>query len=140
MYGRNLTAYKRTNLEAEISVADPHRIIQMLYEGLIVRLSQAKGAITRRDLEAKSDLIAKAVGIINGLQGALDRKQNPELAGRLSALYDYMKDLLGKATVELDTAPIDEVIKLITPIKQAWSEIPKDVKAEVNAQLLAKQH
>jgi len=53
MYGRNLKAYKRTNLEAELSVADPHRIIQMMYEGLIERLSQAKGAIFRNDFEYK---------------------------------------------------------------------------------------
>ena len=68
MYGRNLKAYKRTNLEAELSVADPHRIIQMMYDGLIERLSQAKGAILRNDFEYKANRLDKAIGIINGLQ------------------------------------------------------------------------
>lgn len=136
MYGRNLKAYKKTNLEAELSVADPHRVIQMMYEGLIERLSQAKGAIMRHDYEYKSDRISKAVGIINGLQSALDNRSNPELGQRMFALYDYMKELLTKASVSLDTAPIDEVINLILPIKQAWDQIPQDIKEKTNQQIL----
>ena len=136
MYGRNLKAYKKTNLEAELSVADPHRVIQMMYEGLIERLSQAKGAIMRHDYEYKADRIAKAVGIINGLQSALDNRSNPELGQRMFALYDYMKELLTKASVSLDTAPIDEVINLILPIKQAWDQIPQDIKEKTNQQIL----
>ena len=136
MYGRNLKAYKKTNLEAELSVADPHRVIQMMYEGLIERLSQAKGAIMRHDYEYKADRISKAVGIINGLQSALDNRSNPELGQRMFALYDYMKELLTKASVSLDTAPIDEVINLILPIKQAWDQIPQDIKENTNQQNL----
>ena len=136
MYGRNLKAYKKTNLEAELSVADPHRVIQMMYEGLIERLSEAKGAIMRHDYEYKADRISKAVGIINGLQSALDNRSNPELGQRMFALYDYMKELLTKASVSLDTAPIDEVINLILPIKQAWDQIPQDIKEKTNQQIL----
>ena len=136
MYGRNLKAYKKTNLEAELSVADPHRVIQMMYEGLIERLSQAKGAIMRHDYEYKADRISKAVGIINGLQSALDNRSNPELGQRMFALYDYMKELLTKASVSLDTAPIDEVINLILPIKQAWDQIHQDIKEKTNQQIL----
>ena len=136
MYGRNLKAYKKTNLEAELSVADPHRVIQMMYEGLIERLSQAKGAIMRHDYEYKADRISKAVGIINGLQSALDNRSNPELGQRMFALYDYMKELLTKASVSLDTAPIDVVINLILPIKQAWDQIPQDIKEKTNQQIL----
>ena len=72
MYGRNLKAYKTTNLEAELSVADPHRIVSMMYEGLFERIAQAKGAIERKDLEVKSDKINKAVAILTGLQTGLD--------------------------------------------------------------------
>lgn len=136
MYGRNLKAYKRTNLEAELSVADPHRVIQMMYEGLIERLSQAKGAILRNDFEYKANRLNKAIGIINGLQTALDIKNNPELGQRMYALYDYMKSQLDKASVSLDVGLIDEVINLILPIKQAWDQIPQDVKDKTNQQIL----
>lgn len=108
----------------------------MMYEGLIERLSQAKGAILRHDYEYKANRISKAVGIINGLQTALDKKSNPELFDRMYALYDYMKELLDKASVSLEVGPIDEVINLILPIKQAWDNIPQDVKEKANQQIL----
>lgn len=139
MYGRNLKAYKKTSLEAELSVASPHRVIQMLFNGLIERLSQAKGAIERKDYEYKANRISKAMGIIEGLQGALDRKKNPALGDKMYALYDYMKQLLDQASVSLDEKPIDEVINLITPIKNAWDNIPEDIKQKTNAEIVAKQ-
>ena len=134
MYGRNLKAYKKTNLEAELAVADPHRVIQMLYEGLIERLSQAKGAILRNDFEYKANRISKAQGILHGLQMSLNKDADPELYDRMLALYDYMNTLLSKAAVSLDVAPIDECVKLIMPIKQAWDQIPSDVKARTVGQ------
>ena len=47
-----------------------------------------------------------------------------------------MKELLTQASVSLDTAPIDEVINLILPIKQAWDQIPQDIKEKTNQQIL----
>ncbi len=140
MYGRNLKAYKKTNIEAELAVADPHRIIQMLYEGLIERLSQAKGAIIRNDMEYKANRISKAMGILYGLQNFLDKKADPELYERLYALYGYMIELLNKAQVSLKTEPIDECINLIIPIKQAWDQIPGALKnqSQENSQIITK--
>ncbi len=139
MYGRNLKAYQRTSLEAELSVASPHRVIQMLFNGLLERLSQAKGAIERKDYEYKANRISKALGIIEGLQGALDRKENPALGDKMYALYDYMKELLGEASSTLDEKPIDEVINLLMPIKNAWDNIPEDIKQKTNAEIVARQ-
>lgn len=139
MYGRNLKAYRRTSLEAELSVATPHRVIQMLFNGLLERLSQAKGAIERKDYEYKADRITKALGILDGLQGALERKENPELSDKMYALYDYMKLQLTQASSSLDASPIDEVMKLLMPIKQAWDNIPEDVKTKTNAELMSRQ-
>ncbi len=132
MYGRNLKAYQRTNLEAELSVASPHRVVQMMFEGLLERLAQAKGAIERKDYEYKSDRLSKAVGIINGLQMSLDPSYNKELGERLSSLYEYMKERLNEAAVKMDPDPINEVISLVNPIKKAWDQIPQEDKDQMN--------
>ena len=134
MYGRNLKAYKRTNLEAELSVADPHRIIQMMYDGLIERLSQAKGAILRNDFEYKANRLDKAIGIINGLQTALDKRGNPELFDRMYALYDYMKQRLLDASSNMDVEPLDEVGRLMLTIKSGWDSIPLDDRMQALSQ------
>ena len=137
MYGRNLKAYRKTNIEAELAVASPHRVIQMLYEGLLERMAQAKGAILRRDFEYKAERISKAVGIINGLQLSIDSSHDPEFGSRMLALYDYMKELLNRAALKMDVAPIDEAIKLLLPIKAAWDQIPVEMREQVEPQLKA---
>lgn len=137
-YGRNLKAYNRTKLEAEILVASPHRITQMLFEGLIERLNQAKGYIELSDYAKKADYISKAMGILNGLQGAVDTSYDEELGARIIGLYEYMKDRLNDANTSNEIEPIDEVIRLITPIKEAWDNIPEEVREEQNIAITKK--
>lgn len=123
MYNRNLKAYKTTSLDAELAVADPHRVIQMLMQGLLERLAQAKGAIERRDFSGKSTAISKAMAIINGLQDSLDLSYG-QIPQDLYALYDYMKDRLMDASKNMDCEAIDEVANLMITIKSAWDNIP----------------
>ena len=137
MYNRNLKAYKTTSLDAEIAVADPHRVIQMLMQGLLERLAQAKGAIERRDYSAKSTSISKAMAIINGLQDSLDLSYG-QIPQDLYALYDYMKDRLMDASRNMTCEPIDEVANLIITIKSAWDNIPEIEKQKAFAQQQAK--
>ena len=133
MYGRNLKAYKTTNLEAEISVADPHMIISMLYEGLFQRIAQAKGAIERKDYAYKADRIEKAIAIVTGLETGLDMSQG-EISQNFMDLYEYVKQRLLDASLKLDTAPLDEIIKLLMPIKQAWDGISMEDKEKAFAE------
>lgn len=137
MYNRNLKAYKTTSLDAEMAVVDPHRVIQMLMQGLLERLAQAKGAIERRDYSAKSTSISKAMAIINGLQDSLDLSYG-QIPQDLYALYDYMKDRLMDASRNMTSEPIDEVANLIITIKSAWDNIPDTEKQKAFVQQQAK--
>lgn len=127
MYQKNLKAYKTNVLEAEMSVADPHRVIQLMMNGLLERLAMAKGAIDRKDYEAKAVAISKAQAIINGLQDSIDMTQG-EISERLYVLYDYMKQRLMDASVNMDKQPLDEIANLMITIKTAWDKIPDEEK------------
>lgn len=127
MYQKNIKAYKTNILEAEMSVADPHRVIQLLMNGLMERLAMAKGAIDRKDYEAKAIAISKAQAIINGLQDSIDMTQG-EISERLYALYDYMKQRVMDASINMDKQPLDEVANLMITIKIAWDKIPDEEK------------
>ena len=122
MYKKNLKAYKAQSLEAEMSVADPHRVIQLMMQGTLERLAQAKGAIIRRDFETKAEAISKAQALLNGLQDSLDMSQG-KLSEDLYVLYDYMKQSLVTASVKLNPEVIDEVANLMITIKSAWDQI-----------------
>ncbi|WP_024872835.1 flagellar export chaperone FliS [Tolumonas lignilytica] len=133
MYSKNLNAYKKQALSADMSVADPHRVIQLLMAGVLERLALAKGAIDRKDYAEKSTAISKSLGIINGLQDALDLSHG-ETAQQLYDLYDYMKDRLMDASLKMDKDAIDEVANLMLTVKSGWDQIPESEKQKAYAQ------
>lgn len=127
MYHKNLKAYTTNNLQAEMSVGDPHRIIQLMMQGCLERLAQAKGAINRKDMEEKAKLLSKAQALISGLQDSLDLSQG-KIAEDLFALYEYMKQRLWDASRDLDLEKIDEVANLMITIKSGWDQISDEEK------------
>ncbi len=136
MYHKNLKAYTANNLQADMSVADPHRVIQLMMQGALEKLAQAKGAIDRRDYEAKSAAISRAMALINGLQDSLDLSYG-KIPEDLLALYEYMKGRLMDASRDMDKAPLDEVANLLITIKSAWDQIPDTEKQK--SELLREQ-
>lgn len=129
MYKRNIKAYTAGNLAADLATADPHRVIQLMMQGCLERLAQAKGAIERKDMEAKSVAISKAQGLLHGLQDTLDMKQG-QIAEDLFALYAYMDERIWDASVKRETAPLDEVMSLMVTIKSAWDQLPESAQLQ----------
>ncbi|MGY3851832.1 flagellar export chaperone FliS [Aeromonas aquatilis] len=128
MYKKSLKAYTTMNLQAELAVADPHRVIQLMMQVCLERLAQAKGSIERRDFEGKSITISKSMAIINGLQDSLDMSYG-EVPEQLAMLYDYMKERLLDASKDMDVAAVDEVAKLMITVKSGWDGIPFEEKS-----------
>ena len=58
-----LRQYQKVGAHAQTSEASPHRLVQMLMEGGLARIAQAKGAIERKDIPGKCTSISKAIGI-----------------------------------------------------------------------------
>ncbi|GAB1258108.1 flagellar export chaperone FliS [Aurantivibrio plasticivorans] len=116
-------AYSSMHVESRVEDASPHRLIQMLFEGALERIAQAKGAMQQNQTERKGILINKAVGIIGGLQGSLEDAGDGSLTANLDALYDYMIRRLTEANLKNDSAMLDEVSGLVGEIKSAWDEI-----------------
>ena len=120
---RAATAYRQVGVESMVDGASPHRLIQMLFEGLMQTLNAARGALQRGEIQEKGRLINKACRILEeGLKASLDPTQG-EIASNLSALYDYCNTRLMLANARNDAALIDEVVSLVTPIAEGWSQI-----------------
>lgn len=135
---QNIKAYKKVGVESSLLTADPHQVILMLFNGLLDSLSQIKGAVERKDFELKSRLMSKSISIINGLDDALDHDSEPKISENFSNLYQHCNHRLMEASASLDTKAIDDVILLLKPIRDAWSEISVADK-EVGFELLNKK-
>ena len=122
---RALRQYQKVNSHAQVSEASPHRLIQMLLEGGLDRMAQAKGAMARGDVAQKCVLIAKAIDIITGLRQGLDEEKadDPAAIQQLDSLYEYMNTRLVQANSSNDPEIIDEVARLMITVKQGWDAI-----------------
>jgi flagellar protein FliS len=118
-----LRQYQKVNGVAQTSEASPHRLVQMLMQGGLDRMAQAKGAIARKDVAQKGILIGKAIDIIGGLREGLDLDNHGESLAELDSLYTYMSRRLVEANVNSDPAIIDEVARLLITVKEGWDAI-----------------
>ena len=92
-----LQAYQKVNTQTSITDADPHKLIQLLYNGALERINMAKARMRAKDFEGKGKLITKTIEIIGGLRSFLDFEKGGDLALRLESLYDYMERTLFEA-------------------------------------------
>jgi flagellar protein FliS len=127
-HAAKLAAYSSAQAHGGVAAADPHRLIVMLLDGAIERISTARGCMTRGDTSEKARLINRTVSIIGELRNSLDPKAGGQLAANLGELYDYMGRRLLKATAENRVELLDEVNKLLHEIRTAWVAIPGEAR------------
>jgi flagellar protein FliS len=119
-----LKQYRQLGLETQINNASPHRLIQLLMDGALERMSSAKSAMERGDTATKGVLIGKAMGIISGLRSSLNMSvEGTDLPERLDDLYDYMGRRLLEASTFNKVEMLVEVIDLLKTVKSGWDAI-----------------
>ena len=134
--------YKRPNTYQEIAVqtSSPTKLVVMLYEGAIRFLRQSITAIQSKDLDQKRHSVDRAVAVIQHLQGTLDMDRGGAVAAELDKLYTYINSKIIEGSSKLQTAPIEEAIKLLTVLLSGWEEVSRRGQEQtVPTTLLAQQ-
>jgi flagellar protein FliS len=120
--------YAMINLESNTLVADPHKLISMLFEGAVIALNQAEFDIENNKPADKCTSISKAIDIILlGLDASLRYEKGNKLGENLHMLYQYMAHQLTLANLHNDTNKIAEVRHLINELRSAWNAIDPKV-------------
>ena len=124
--GNGAAAYRQMATRGGIEDASPHRLIAMLLDGALARLSHARGCIERGEIAAKGRALSQTIDIVGELNGCLDHTRGPDIAGKLSSLYDYMGRRLLQANLGNDIAAIEEVASLFREIRDGWNAVDPD--------------
>ena len=127
----SLKKYQQTTKSAA-QQASPYQLVAMLFQKLLDNISTAKGAISQKDFAKKGSEISNAIAIIGVLEGSLDFKQGGEVSNNLAALYKFCSEELFTASAENSIEKLDDVIKILLPIKAGWDSIPVATQAEVS--------
>ena len=129
MYGssRNYAEqYRKVGVSTKVVDADPHKLVALLFEGAGERIRRAEAFLAQGDQAMKGKAIGEACAIIGHLNGSLDHEAGGEIAGNLSALYDYVIQRLTEANLNNDVAALQESLSLMGEIESAWNAIPSD--------------
>ena len=116
---RGVDAYRK----AQVDSATPLGLVVMLYDGALRSAAEARAAILRRDVAARTKAISRLLGIIGELRGTLDMERGGDVAVSLDRLYAYVSERLIDASFKQAVEPLDEVVQLLTPLRDGWVEV-----------------
>ena len=115
--------------KVQVGTCEQGKLIVMLYEGAISRLERAKQALRRGDMLEKGEHILRAQDILMELLMALDTSTG-EIAKNLQSLYLFMYRHLNEANLLKSEKHIDEVIRVLTTLCDAWKQVVHKVSRE----------
>jgi flagellar secretion chaperone FliS len=111
----------------------PGELLLALYDGLFRFLNGAKVCFENKQDARGRELVAKARAVLSELSMALDHKLAPELCANLAAVYEFALSRLSDANRHAKAAYVDEVIRVLVPLREAWALAVPKAMAEANA-------
>jgi len=111
--------------QVQINNTGKDQVVVKLYEGLLRFIKIARISIEKKDIEAKGIFINKSITIVTELNCALDRSLNSELVMNLEDIYSFCLYALTTANMKNDMTILDDLIRVIEPLYNAWKEISK---------------
>ena len=118
--------YGALQVETSVVDADPHRLVEMLYDGAIDAVARARRELAAGRIAEKGEATNRAIRIIDeGLKAALDSRAG-SVAANLDALYDYMERTLVMANLESNDRRFAEVGSLLGELREAWRAIRRE--------------
>jgi flagellar protein FliS len=123
------STYRQVGIETGVASASAHQLVQMLFDGLLEAIMQARGSMRQGQIGAKGRAIGRAVRIVDeGLKAGLDLRSGGTLAQDLDDLYAYVALRLTQANLRNDEAALNECLALIQPLHEAWGSIRPDAQ------------
>jgi flagellar protein FliS len=114
-------ALRARYLAQSVTTASPGQLLVMLYDRLVVDLTQAEEALRAGDRELGSARLMHAQDIVAELRGTLDVSAWEGAAG-LSQIYGFLLTELIKANVRGDADVAASCCGLVEPLRDAWRE------------------
>ena len=106
------------------TTASPAQLVLMLYDAALAHTEAGRQAAEAepQQLEATHRSIGRVQAIVRELQLTLDHERGGEVAATLAGLYGYCQDLLLRANLRKDPKLLEELVTLLTPVRDAWDQ------------------
>jgi flagellar protein FliS len=109
--------------DSSVLTAPPERLVVMLYDGAHRFLFQAAHAMRSGDIATMNNRMQRAEAILGELRGTLNFEDGGEIATRLESIYSFCQRHLLEARLKRDAARIEQVMKLLAELREAWDQV-----------------
>lgn len=109
----------------QVTTASPGQVLLMLYDGLFRFIVEAQAGIRENNRAKTGERIDRAHAILGELVSGLDSRYAPELCENLEGLYLFCMGRLVDANLQQNVAALDEVLRVLTPLKEGWETVIK---------------
>ncbi|WP_090143166.1 flagellar export chaperone FliS [Limnohabitans sp. DM1] len=124
VHAKAANAYRNMGAVTQVDGASPGQLMMLLFQNLHIQLLRAHKALSDNNIAVKGLALGKAVRILDeGLKAALIKNSEDGFAQSLSDLYGYCAKRLTQANFYNDPLPIEEVLRLMDPIADAWKKV-----------------
>jgi flagellar secretion chaperone FliS len=106
--------------QVRATTSTPGELLLALYDGLFRFLNGARICLERKERPRAGELLSKSYAIISELYIALDHSVAPELCAQLEGIYGFCMDKITFANIHGKPEAVAEVIKVLTPLREAW--------------------
>lgn len=114
--------YRQRSVEGASSVG----LVVLLYGGAITGLMRAIGAIEANNIEKRVNELNKVLAIVAELQGTLDFDKGGAVAQQLEKFYVVMRSQVLEASIKNSKTLLEELVKHMTGIKEAWQQVERE--------------
>lgn len=106
----------------QVKTSSPGDLLVLLYEGLFRFLGESAAAMRRDDRAVAGERIDRSLAILGELAASLRHDAAPDLCENLQGLYMFSMDHLVQANLRQEPERIDAVIRILTPLRDAWKQ------------------
>ena len=125
---RKVSAYQSVAVHGSVAAADPHRLVLLLLEGALSRITLARACNERAERQDRNRHLERAVAIVGELRASLDLTQGP-LARNLDDLYDFVMRQLLLGQLTNDPRGISGAASVLQEIRLAWAALAPEAAA-----------
>jgi len=107
-------------LRTKVMTATPEQLQLMLYDGAIRFSEQARLALDAKNYEQSYNLISRVQRILTEMSCTLKHDVDPELCGKLAALYNYCYRKLIEANIQHTVSSLDDALNVLRYQRETW--------------------
>ena len=125
-----MAAPSQEYLKTKVLTASPEMLTLMLWDGAIRFAEQGKEAIGKKDIEGSYKALLRSQRIITELTTNLKHEVNPELCGKLAALYNFIYRRLVDANLTKQAQLVDDALEIMKHQRETWAMLMEKLMKE----------